>query len=553
MPVVVIVVVALGLAGWLASRVLLVKDDLEAAQAEVSALQNGGDIEAGIRQLSTHADSVVETSSDPVWRVSEQLPWLGDNLRAVRMAGESLQVLSSDLALPVLDALGKDDGTPFLGRAVPAMQAASVRVGELTTTVTELTESPALIDQLRTGLNQVLPVLEMADPMLQIVPGMLGADGERNYLVVVQSNSESLALGGSASSQTLINISPEGEISIAAQADSSQYDNGNPVDVDIDQSAIDLYNEYLITHMNTTTGRPDFPTAARSIMAFWQRDIADDQIDGVFSIDALAISKVMAATGPVEIPEWGEVNAENVVSLVLSEVYTLTDDPIVVDNLLKVLAVEMFEKITAGDFDVKTMAAAVSSGIDTGSVMFYSTDEQIQQIVSELRVGGILPTTNDDETVIGVFFRDGSLGSKIDYYLKTDAKVTSTCSAGTTTFRVEVTVDLDVSQKVVDQLPDYVKGSLGAGTFRTQVFIYGPPGTTVSNVEYEEPTWKWRPVDIVDLGRPAPSFMTNHDPGESVTVVAEFQGSEAFAPLAVRTTPMVHTTQVATQDGTCSR
>lgn len=101
---------ALGVAGRLGSRVLIVKSNLEASRATLVELCSGGDVTQGLRTLAGRADSAGAASCDPL-RAAEGLPWAGDNLRAVRLAAESLLLMTSNLALPPLDALSHDGDT----------------------------------------------------------------------------------------------------------------------------------------------------------------------------------------------------------------------------------------------------------------------------------------------------------------------------------------------------------------------------------------------------------------------------------------------------------
>jgi len=141
------------------------------------------------------------------------------------------------------------------------MKAAEGRAAGLQAQMAELDDA-TLIDQVLSGVDQVGDVMDAAVPILQIVPGMSGSEGARQYRLVAQSNAETLPLGGSAASQTLIRISPSGEIEILAQADSGDFKRGAP-EVEIDQSAIDLYGPALTIPFNNAPGRPDFPTVAR--------------------------------------------------------------------------------------------------------------------------------------------------------------------------------------------------------------------------------------------------------------------------------------------------
>ena len=555
----VVLVAILGLGGWLAARVLTVRDDLTAARGAVAGLGDSEDPRRAVDTIAAHARSAVAAADDPVWRAAEHLPWVGDNLRAVRLSSEALDALTTGLAVPVLDSLDTGGDGPVLGRVLPLLSQASGRVSELNAAVEAVRGDPDLVGEVRAGVDQVGDVLAAADPVLSTLPAMLGADGVRNYLMVAQSNAEVLALGGSAASQTLLRFD-EGKVEIVKQADSGDYQWGVPADVEIDQSAIDLYNEYLINNVNTSVGRPDWPTAARTISALWQRDIDDTPIDGLLSVDPLALARVMKATGPVTVDD-RTLTSENIVEFVLSEVYTLADPGEIgetSDEVFKQVAIAVFDRLAKGDFDPVVLLGAVEQSIDTGSLMFYSTDPALQERIAGLRIAGILPTTNDESTAIGVYYRDASLGSKKDYYLHSDTEVVSRCTTdGGMEYTVSVTVWLDLTRKQAEKLPRYVTGGdLADKTFRTQVFIYGPPGTTVTGAERDKDlTWNWRPLDLTDLGRPTPSFMTiNPLGGKKVTVSVTFAGPPAhYGPLEVRTTPIVNPTTVTVDEQACTR
>lgn len=554
-----VLVVIIGLGGWLSWKVLTVRTELTAAQTAITSLRSGGDVKAALSQIAGHAERAAQAAHDPIWAVGEQLPWVGDNLRAVRLSSETLDGLAGGLAVPALEALQTDSKDPMLVRLLPVLQRAAGGIGALNKELQEVRQSPSLIAQVRTGVDQVADVVAVADPVLSLLPGMLGADGPRNYLLVAQSNAETLALGGSAASQSLIRFS-DGNLKIVKQADSSQYKRGVPADVKIDKSAIDLYNEYLINNVNTSVGRPDWPTAARTIVALWNRDIDPKPVDGVISVDPLALARVMRATGPVTV-DGHKLTSTNVVSFLLSKAYALYDPGAGgdADQIFKEVALAVMDDLVGGDFEPGTLLSAISESIDAGSLMLWSADPVAQELIARWRISGILPTTNLPATTVGVFFRDASLGSKIDYYLRTESQVTSACTAdGSVTYTVRVTVWLDLTRKQAEKLPPYVTGDLSTKTFRTQVFIYGPPGTKAGKEIRERGTgksWNWRPLDMTDLGRPVPSFMTvNPLGGGKVTVGVTFTGpNDARGPLQVRTTPMVNPTKTTIKDGCAGR
>lgn len=546
-----ILIVFLVAVAWVGFKALSVRDDLTAAQAQVAALQDGNDPAEAARLMGVHGRAAAEGANDPVWRVLEFVPVAGDNLRAVRLASESLDVLANEVAIPVLDAPEGEGGV--LARVLPTLTAASPTVSELAPQVEASAGSPFLIGQVQSGIDQVAAVMEPAALALEILPPMLGAEGERNYLLVFQNNAEALPLGGSAASQSLVHVD-NGSVEIVEQASSASFDNGNRVDVEVDQSALDLYTDYLVTHVNTTVSRPDFPTAARSLEAFWNRDINPAPVDGVVSINPLALARVLTATGPIQVGDV-EINEENAVRILLSDVYAWwpagTEMMEQTDIFFADVASQVFSAVSEGNFDLKDMAWAVSASIDSGDIMFYSNDAEVQELIEPERISGILPTANEEETAIGVFFFDTS-ASKIDFYMDSSVGVAARCESGRSTFDVETGLHLNISQGEADYLPRYVmSGPWGSEHFRTVVYVYGPPGTTLESATVDGRDVQPLSTDISDLGRPVAMFETFLRPDERASVHATFAGEGAFAPVELRSTPMVRATSVDVDGAPC--
>ena len=130
------------------------------------------------------------------------------------------------------------------------------------------------------------------------------------------------------------------------------------------------------------------------------------------------------------------------------------------------------------------MAQAVIDAANRGTLMMWSADPATQALFDGTRLQGVLPATNEGATVLGVYFRDRS-SSKIDYYLHTEATVTTNaCTPDAPTYTVEVRLRFDIPNNV--ELPDYVDSNL-YDFYRTEVFLYGPVGATTTAVEVPEP------------------------------------------------------------------
>ncbi|MEQ6896894.1 DUF4012 domain-containing protein [Microbacterium sp. KR10-403] len=548
-----IVVVVLALAAWLVVRVLGVKADLESAKAQLSAIQDGREVSTAIEAMGDDAAKAVNVAGDPIWRLAEAIPLAGDNLRATRLAAETLDTFANDVALPVLDMQADGKGE-LLQRALPVIESQSAVVTSLHTDLTELSDSGHLIGPVEDGVKQVVDVLDVAAPVFAVMPSMLGTHSQQNYLLVFQNNAESLPLGGSSASETLI-TADKGQLKIAAQASSADFDTHTKLTtVDIPSSATALYGSTYGTRGNMAVTRPDWPSAAQQLIAFWQRDIDKNQeINGALSVDPIAMARMLRATGPITIGGV-KMNSKNAVKVLLSQSYTWWDayskeGAVKSDAFFEAVATTMFSKIASADFDLKTMITALQESVENGDIMAWSADPTIQKTIVSGRLSGELPTDNATTTTIGVYYRDVS-ASKIDYYLKTSAKVSRTCAGGTDTIVATTTLFLDISQEKADALPRYVQSHLhGAEFFSKQVYIYAPPGMKVKSVKVDGRDVKPFRQGNVDLGRVVAPFQMTLRPGETATVTATFTGATTGTPLEVWSTPMINNTKMTVDDG----
>ena len=100
--VILIVIAFLVAVCWVGLRAITVKNGLVESQDLIAEIQGGGDVNDVLPELSESAASAGAAASDPVWWVMEWVPVVGDNLRGVRLAAQSLDALVNGVALPVM-------------------------------------------------------------------------------------------------------------------------------------------------------------------------------------------------------------------------------------------------------------------------------------------------------------------------------------------------------------------------------------------------------------------------------------------------------------------
>src|SRR5690606_14142388 len=138
----------------------------------------------------------------------------------------------------------------------------------------------------------------------------------------------------------------------------------------------------------------------------------------------------------------------------------------------------------------------------TGSIMYWTDDEAVSAILTESgsRITGVLPTDNTETSTVGVYFRDTS-ASKIDYYMDSAVNVSALCENGTMTLTASATLRLDLTMEESVNLPSYVRsGGWKGAKYRTQVFIYPPPGMEIADVSVNGRDARPFREGYVDLG-----------------------------------------------------
>ncbi len=78
------------------------------------------------------------------------------------------------------------------------------------------------------------------------------------------------------------------------------------------------------------------------------RQVSGQGVDGVLSIDPVALSYVLEATGPLPLPGGGELTAAGAVDLLLSRVYAEIEEPAEQDLFFAAAASSVLGTLTSG-------------------------------------------------------------------------------------------------------------------------------------------------------------------------------------------------------------
>ena len=305
---------------------------------------------------------------------------------------------------------------------------------------------------------------------------------------------------------------------------------------------------------------PDFTQTAHLARAFWSAGLGD-RGNAVLAIDPVALSYIMKATGPVELPTGETLNADNVVGELLSKVYTrfpggTEESGQQQDAFFSAAAAGIFDNITSAKGGLGGLVPQLAKAYDEGRILYAATDPLEAEATQGTRFGGPLPVQNNyKNTLLGVFVNDNTEG-KLDYYTDMSVDVASdVCQADEeATFTATATYNYNLKPEEVEALPQYVSTGryFPKGVKSTNLVFYGPAGSSFVSAKLDGQDFVPQ-AGTNDLGRQAVLVNFESDPATTHTVEVTFSApaDQKYGPLDVRTTPMIKDVPVTIDSPGC--
>jgi hypothetical protein len=580
--VIAVVIVLLGSVAWVGALGLQAKSQLEAAQTQVAQLksqvaaQKFSGLKATLTKIQAHSTAAMDLTNEPIWRMAESVPMLGKNLTAVReLAGVTDQVVQKAIT-PLVSVAATLDPSSFapvdgainlkpLTAAIPAVAQATTEFSVASKTIKQI-DTDGTISQLGaakvklTGLiASVAPLLKTANEVLPLVPPLMGADGPRHYVVMFQNPAESRALGGTALSFALVAVD-NGKIQLvstvaAGQKNFPQYTSSV---IPVPDGVQDLDGGAFGTFIANATVRPDFASAAQITYQMWKLKYGTD-VDGVISIDPVALSYILRATTPIPLASGDILTSDSLVPLLLNEVYqryntkNIVADNAAQDAIYGEAVAATFARLSSGPLDPKVLLAAIVQGTTEHRLQFWSAHANEEAALVAQGLDGGLPKSDATTDRVGVYFQD-NVGSKLNYYLYQTVRLgQALCRAdGRESYRVGVDLASTVPANAAKALSPSILGNwkiekLQPGQQRMYVMVYAPPGSQITGA-----TVDGQPVPLEarhDGAYPVAKVTVIVNAGQtrnvSVDIVAAKPGKKT---LDAQVTPMVHNTPIVKND-----
>ena len=536
-----------------AAKVAVEDRDIAALAVEVSAL---GDA----------SDSFSQHSSGPHWWLAAHIPWLSDQVGPLRAAGDAVAGLTEGALRPLAELDGLEglsspefvDGRidplilepyrPTLLAAADAVHAEQDALDQvdLSGTISQVVGS---FEDLRADVESVGEILDNAGALAELLPSMLGADGQRTYVVILQNNAEPRATGGIPGAVIEVAVT-DGRLQLGQYYSAADLNVPDVPVAPLRDDELALFSENMALYVQNATYTPEFARTGELVAAYVER-ATGRRIDGVISIDPVALGYMLEGTPAREV-SGVTISGDNFADVMLRDAYSIFPNPADQDEFFAVASAALFGDVVSGG---DSTVAGAQRALTEGRFAVWSDDAAEQAILETTRAGGdFLSRTS----TAGVFLNDGS-GSKIGYYAQTEVEGSlRVCAASGETIDGVLTVTVSHTYDgLVEDLPAYVSGGgvyVAPGRFEANLVVYPPAGMSVSKLTANGEAAGLRALQ--HGARLATSTRVALEPGQTVTLRYELIPVEAGSQwegivITPGATPQVHLGTVEEHSEAC--
>ena len=427
-------------------------DGLKAKAGDVSDLLNetlaafkGLDF-AGAGELAAKTSAAVSDlrsqMQGPLWGAAEWIPVLGGDVKAARALVDTLAGLVDGALVPVSQALSTveldrlvvaDDSDRIqfdvaaiqavadaVRQAAPVLdEAASAVDGMGETHIAQLTEA---VDTAKEKLAPLAGELDEAAGLLEVLPRLLGASGERVYGVLAQNNVEIRSTGGLPGQCCRVEAK-DGLLSLSEVEGVRNF--MNPGDdeamcVPLTDEEVALYGG-TVGYMSVNTNCiPDFPRVCDIFGQLWYATNGE-HVDGFVALDPIFLQMLMGLTQGTKTADGTVLDGTSTVRVLMHDTYWRNlDDYAATDAYFTEAASAALDCIMGGvpSMDPGALLQAVRRGIDGGHLLMWASDAGEQAVVEGLGASGEV-TLDPAAPQLGVYLNNGSW-SKFEWYLNID-------------------------------------------------------------------------------------------------------------------------------------
>ena len=340
------------------------------------------------------------------------------------------------------------------------------------------------LDAAHAELGEALPDASKAAEVTRLLPGLLGGDRPRRYVVLFATPAESRELGGIVGNVVELTVD-NGRVTITGHHRDDELNASGPGEF---ADRTDYPARFLLNHpelfAQNWAGMTDFPSVARAVAELYPT-MGGRPVDGVLYTDPYGLAALMEFTGPIDVPELGRaLDSESVAAFLLVEQYGAfaLDDRL---DFLEEIAVSTFARLLEVELPgPRRIGDVLGPAARQGRLRMATFDDEENALLDRLFLLGAQPS-NDGSDYLAVVHANGG-ADKLDAFLTRRVQYNAVVDPATGGTTAKVTVSLS-NEVEPDGLPSYVIGSptrgIPPGTNRVHLSIVTPHQLEAVNVD----------------------------------------------------------------------
>jgi hypothetical protein len=247
-------------------------------------------------------------------------------------------------------------------------------------------------------------------PLLARLPDVLGANGPRTYLISILNPSELRYSGGATLSMSTLHFE-DGRATFGASHYIIQLNQQRKF-LSWPRVPGNTFHTDGPKMLTAATYSPYWQVSGEELLRAYQQQVPDQShLDGVIAVDLPALASLFQVTGPMQIPGYGQLDAQNLVRT-LAGSYDTYQDTSKRHQLNSALIPAFRQKLLEGGRFLQKAKALVAAGAER-HFFVYSRDQATERGLVDAAVAGNLAATSHD--YLGVFTQNTN-GSKADYW-----------------------------------------------------------------------------------------------------------------------------------------
>jgi hypothetical protein len=440
----VVVVAFLGDLGYslLRTRSGLLETKQELSEARASIADGEANRALGHVEAALDASQQAKAASNhPALQIVERLPWVGRDVRALTSLATAgaLASRAADTAVDAAQSLGlaKEGVAESIytnGRvnfaAINGAQPAFHEADALLAQASEaLRAAPAPVlgvvdDALRQGRSELSAAgdaVAKGDALLSALPGLLGEDGERSYLLAFQALGEARGTGGVIGLYGILDIT-DGRPRLTHIGPFTDFQRDKIDPVAAPEWFSESYGPQLaLRQWQQANLSPNFPAVAKVLLRMYTEGTGA-QPDGVIAMDPVALGYLLEGTGPITAPGLDvSVGPDNAAEVLMHDTYLELPRAREQNAYLAGLVDEFWGRIRDGDYDVPAFSAGLAEAVSSQHFKVYSSETDELDALKELGASGAYDTSGSNVQLV---FNDNYSANKVDYFLQRQVDTT---------------------------------------------------------------------------------------------------------------------------------